>query len=89
MDSKYSILAKSKSQESSPFGQKRKFLYGSLNSAPQPKKPNFQNGPKLTDPLSKQGHVQNGSCNIVNSNADIQSQRQQLPVFGVREQYVT
>lgn len=89
MDSKYSILAKSK-PESSPFSQKRKFVYGSGNSAPQPKRPNLQNSPKLTNPLSKQVNAQNGSSNIVNRNAniDIQLQRQQLPVYAVREPYV-
>lgn len=86
MDSKYSLLAKNKmsSTESSPFSQsmKRKFAYGSSNSTAHPaKKPHLQHVPKLSNP--SQNSAQNGSSLI---STDIQKQRQQLPVFAVRDQ---
>lgn len=90
MDSKYSILSKAKPSLSdpSPFSPnlKRKFSYGSQNSAPPAaKKPNLQND---TKPSSlKQNNNQNGSSTNKNAVVDIQVQRKKLPVYAVRNQY--
>lgn len=91
MDSKYSIFAKNKSalSESSSQNLKRKFTYCSSNSAPsQSKKPNLQNGTKLSNFISKPNFTQNGTTVVANKNIsnNIQIQRQRLPVFAVREQ---
>lgn len=87
MDSKYSIVGKIKSSESNSFGPnlKRKFSYGSPNSAPQPKRPNLQNIPKLSMTTPKTNESSTSAKNTV---VDIQMQRKLLPVFAVRDQYV-
>lgn len=88
MDSKYSIFTKNRlnSTESSPFSQnmKRKFAYGSSNSAHPAKKPNLQIVPKLSNPSPHS--TQNNSSFFSNKKTDIQIQRQRLPVFAVRDQ---
>lgn len=86
MDSKYSIIAKHKTAltESGPFSQnKRKFTYGSSNATPPAKKPHIQKVPERSNSSTNPSSTQNGSSNTTN---DIQTQRQQLPVFAVREQ---
>lgn len=90
MDSKYSIFAKNRPtlSESSSQHLKRKFTYCSSNSAPsQSKKPNLHNASKLST-SQKQNTTQNGTAIEAskNSSNNIQIQRQQLPVFAVREQ---
>ena len=92
MDSKYSIFAKAKPtlSDPSPFSQslKRKFSYGSQNSAPPAaKKPNLQNDTKPSNASLKQSANQNGSSTNKNAVVDIQVQRKKLPVYAVRNQY--
>lgn len=87
MDSKYSIISKSKSHSSDPstFNLKRKFSYGTSTSSPQAKKPNLQTDTKQ---LSKQNFAQNAATTSKCTATDIQMQRRRLPVFAVRNQYV-
>lgn len=90
MDSKYSIFAKKKlfAGDSNSFNQgfKRKFSYGS--GAPPAKKPNLQHTPRLSNPSSKANSVASSYSSTADRSTvqDIQSQRQKLPVFAVREQ---
>lgn len=92
MESKYSLVSKSKSNvaESTSFSPnlKRKFSYGLSNSTPPAKKTNLQIVPKLSNPSVKANTSQNGNSNAAQKNLvqDIQSQRQQLPVYAVRQQ---
>lgn len=77
MESKYSLFTKNSQN------LKRKFSYGSSNSAPPPKINHLQNVPKLSKPSTKSNITQSGNSNTMH---DIQSQRQQLPVYAVRQQ---
>lgn len=95
MDSKYGVIERGNKTGASSisFSLKRKFTYGNVDSpdtnTPQAKRFNLQlNKPKndIVRPASTPSAVtnSNGSKNDGNSSLNLQLQRKQLPIYGVK-----